>query len=153
MKNIYPFVLSCFLLSACSKDSFKDYDNRIIGTWNLVDVDRSGVGGSISNQTFQYGQFTFREDGSVSYTLPSGTLYEGGWDIQKGWRTGNCYTNDDGYTQCDTERQHELFISVTDPVSQHVKNERFDDIQFTSSNRFKAYIFSDFQTYTFIFRR
>jgi hypothetical protein len=118
-----------------------------------VDVDKSGIGGSISNQTFQYGQFTFEENGSVSYTLPSGTLYEGGWDIHKGRTTNNCSTDSDGNSQCDTEVFQELYISVTDPVSQDVKNERFDDIHFTSSNRFKAYIYSDFQTYTFIFRR
>lgn len=153
MKKIYLIILTSFLLSACSKDFFKNYDDRILGTWNLVDVDKNGVGGSIGNQTFQDGQFTFREDGSMSYTTPSGVLYEGGWNIDKEWRNDNCSTDNDGNTSCTTEAQYELFVAVTDPVSQQVKRERFDQMQFTSANRFKAYIFSDFQTYVFIFRR
>jgi hypothetical protein len=148
MKNIY-LTLIIFLVTSCSKD----YQDRIIGTWYLVDVDKRGIGGNIANQTFQDGTFTFRDDGSMTYTTPAGVSYEGGWDIDKEWRSGNCNTDDDGYSQCYDEEVMELFVSVTDPVSQHVKKERFDQIQFTSSNRFKAYIFSDFQTYVFIFRR
>jgi hypothetical protein len=149
MKKIYLLFFISFLLAACTRQ----YQDRIIGTWNLVDIDKRGIGGSISNQTFQNGTFTFREDGTITWTTPGGVDYHGSWDIDWESRQNNCYTDSDGGQQCNYDEVMELFVSVTDPISQHTKKERFDEIQFTSSNRFKAIIYSDFQTYIFIFRK
>jgi hypothetical protein len=61
MKKIYTsvFVLSILLLAGCSKDFLKSYDDRIIGTWQITDVNKFGIGGSISNLPFKEGSFSF----------------------------------------------------------------------------------------------
>jgi hypothetical protein len=148
MKKIYPLVIVAFLLSSCSKDSFKSYDRRIVGTWQLVDVDRSGFGGSISHLPFQDGQFIFGDNGDLTVNLPSGASYKGSWDIRKEWRPGNC----DGNGNCDRE-VHTLFVTAVDFISQDIKSENFDEMEFTSTNHFKAHVNADFHTYSFRFRR
>lgn len=152
MKNIYLLLFISFLLSACSKDFLKKYDKRIVGRWELRDIDRVGFGGSINNQVFQPGIFNFQEDGTVTYEL-DGLTYNGGWDIDKDTRTTGCHTDNDGNTQCNTEVMHQLFISVTEPASQYTRTEHFDNMDFKSKNRFDAYIDADFKTYVFNFRR
>ena len=148
MKYIYLLLLTSPLLSGCSKDFLKRYEKRIVGTWELYDIDRRGFGGSIDNQQFQPGTFTFREDGTVTYVL-DGVTYNGGWDIDKYSRTTNC-NDDDG---CDNQLMHSLFISVTEPVSQFTRTESFNNMDFNSTNRFTAYDEADFKTYIFRFRR
>lgn len=150
MKNIYLLLFAClsFFFSGCSKDLLKRYERRIIGTWELYDIDRRGFGGSISNQEFQPGTFTFREDGTVTYVL-DGVTYNGGWDIDRYTRTTNC-NGEDG---CSNQLMHSLFISVTEPTSQYTRTESFTDMNFTSTNRFNAFDEADFKTYIFRFRR
>jgi hypothetical protein len=134
MKNIYLFLLllPCFFLSGCSKDTLRRYEDRIIGTWELYDIDKRGSGNT-SHQEFQPGLFTFREDGTAVYVL-DGVTYNGVWDIDVSSRQTNC--DGDG---CDYETVYRLDIYVTDPASQFTRNELFDDMSFKSSNRFNAY--------------
>ena len=142
MKNIYLTAIVCsfLLLSGCSKDFLKSYDKRIIGTWEITDVDRVGIGGSTSNLPFRDGTFTFNEDGSATYTSTAGVLYKGSWDIDK--------KNID-----DENVRRSLQVTVVDFVSQRILTEYYDDMNFTGTNRFKANIISSFHTYVTRFRR
>lgn len=139
MKKIYAFTLLAFLITGCSKDFLKKYDTRIEGTWQLVDVDRRGVGGGTSHLAFTGGQFIFGDDGSLTYNSPAGDVYKGSWDIKKRQEDGN--------------QVHTLLLSVVDYTSQDVKSEYFDEIVFTGTNHFKAYINDDFHNYVFRFTR
>jgi hypothetical protein len=68
-----------------------------------------------------------------------GDVYTGSWDIRNYW-------------QDDNNRQT-LFISVLNFQTQDVITEYFDDMQFTGTNRFKAFVYSGGRTYTFKFKR
>ena len=139
-KLYFTFIPALLLLSAsCSKDFLKSYDKRITGgTWELYDVNNFGLG-SRYNSPFVNGRFTFESSGQVTYTNTDGDVYVGDWDIRK-------------------ERQYDdeirtLHITVQNFQTREVLSEFFDNIQFTGTNRFKAFIYSSGRTYTYKFKR
>jgi hypothetical protein len=141
MKKLYFLLLpALFILAAgCSKDFLKPYDDRIEGgTWELYDVKSFGVGGGYS-LPFTTGRFKFFGNGELEYTDGQGNLYEGSWNIRK-----------ENYSD---ETLRRLIITAVDFNSQHVLSETFDDMQFTSTDRFKAFVYAGARTYTFKFRR
>lgn len=141
MKKVYPFLLACFLFAGCSKDFLKRYEDRVEGTWRLVDVDRIGFGGTLDHLPFTEGQFTFLEHGGLRYVNANGAAYSGNWDIRRQW---NSY---------DDDRVKTLRINAIDFTSQDIKSEFFDKMVFTSTDRFVTYIYSGAHTYRFSFRR
>jgi hypothetical protein len=155
MKNFYLLILifPALLLSGCSKDFLKRYEKRMEGTWELTDVDRLGFGGSTSGVTFRDGRFTFSESGELEYVNTSGQLYKGSWDLRRDWVSGQCYTDENGNYQCDDRNVRSLHITAVDFTNQDVRSEFFDEIIFTGTNRFKAYIYTGFRSYVFRFRR
>jgi hypothetical protein len=141
MKKIYlAFIpITLLLLAACSKSFLSSYDNRISdGTWELYDVNNSGIG-SRYHPVFNSGRFTFESSGAATYTTNLGQEYTGRWDIRKDWQ-GN-------------DRVQSLHVTVTNFQTQEVLSEYFDKIEFTGTNRFRAYIYSGSRTYTFKFKR
>lgn len=138
MKKIYTlvFVLSVLLLAACSKDFLKAYDDRIIGTWQITDVDKFGIGGSTNNLPFTNGSFSFMKDGTMTFTSSSGEIFKGTWDIQK-----KVINDDDGSVY------HSLQITAVNFNTQEVLGEYYDDINFTGTDHIKARIFSGAHTY------
>jgi hypothetical protein len=153
MKKIY-FILAIFSLSifaGCSKDFLKSYDKRIEGTWNLVDIDRYGFG-STSTQ-FRNGLFTFLEDGDLVYEDENGQTYNGSWNINRRWVRGNCYTDEDGSTDCDDRQVRTLSISVVNFTTQEFRAEYYDEMRFIGTNRFNATIYLGAGSCVFRFRR
>ena len=141
MKKIYfTFIpLTFFLLAGCSKDFLKRYEKRLPGgTWELYDVNNFGIGSGYS-PGFTSGRFVFESNGDLTYTSNNGDVYFGSWDIRRN------YQGD--------EQQQSLFITVVDSQTQHVISEYFNDMQFTGTNRFKAFIYSGSRTYTCKFKR
>jgi hypothetical protein len=138
MKKIYTsvFVLSFLLLAGCSKDFLKSYDDRIIGTWRITDVNKIGIGGSTSNLPFKDGSFSFMKDGTMTFTSTSGEIFKGTWDIQK-----KVMNDDDGTVY------HSLQITAVNFNTQQVLGEYYDDINFTGTNHIKARIISGAHTY------
>ncbi len=156
MKKLYltPFLLLTLIFSTgCSKDFLKRYDKRIQGTWQLVDVDRIGWGGGTSSVPFREGTFTFSEDGQLEYVNSAGEIYQGAWDIRRNWVRNQCYTNEDGYSDCDDRYVHSMHITAVNFTTQEVRTEYFDEMIFTGTNRFKAYVYSGSRSYVFRFRR
>jgi len=155
MKKIYLLILllSTLVFSGCSKDFLKRYEKRIEGTWDLIDVDRIGFGGSTSDVTFRDGRFTFSENGDLEYINASGQVYQGSWDIRRDWVSGQCYTDENGNSECDDRNVKSLHITAVDFTNQDVRSEFFNEIIFTGTNRFKAYVYSGVRSYVFRFRR
>jgi hypothetical protein len=156
MKKICSFtipVLLVFIFAGCSKDFLKRYEERIEGTWNLSDVDRRGWNTSTSSVHFRDGTFIFSDDGSLEYINATGERYQGSWNIRKRWVTGNCYTDDNGNYNCDDRYIRSLQILAINFVTQDVITEFFDDIIFTGTNRFNAFIYTGNSTYIYRFRR
>lgn len=153
MKKIYPLLFLFLFTAGCSKDFLKRYEKRIVGTWQLVDVDRVGLGGSTSSLPFRDGEFVFGESGQLKYTDNSGNIYNGSWDIDRRWAGTDCYIDEYGHRNCNNKNVKSLYLTAVDFVSQDIKTEHFDEMVFTGTNRFKAYIYSGFHTYVFRFRR
>lgn len=153
MKKIYPILLISLVIASCSKDVFRTYEDRLVGTWHLVDVDRRGLGGSLSNIPFTTGDFTFQQGGRLVYNDPAGPVYEGSWDL--GYRTvsNGCSIDENGNQDCSERHIRSLHITAIDFTNQDVKTENFEEINFTSTNHFKARIRSGLHTYVFSFRR
>lgn len=140
MKKSYSLaIFLVFLCCSCSKDVLKRYDDRIIGTWRITDVNRSGIGGSTANLPFQSGTVTFFDNGSLDYTNESGALYKGSWDISR--RTFSDHTH------------YQLEVTAVDFTNQHMLSENYDDINFSGTNRFKARIYDGLRTYITHFRK
>ncbi|HMG69288.1 MAG TPA: hypothetical protein VK588_16435 [Chitinophagaceae bacterium] len=141
MKNIYTIsILLIFILfTSCSKDILKKYDNRIIGTWRITDVDRFGLGGNTNNLPFSDGTFTFFENGNLTYVNASNVTFQGNWDITK--------------KILDDETLHSLKITAVDYTGMQSLSEFYDDMNFTGTDHFKARIISGFHTYVTSFRR
>jgi len=156
MKKFYalPFLVIFFFLQGCSKDFLKRYEDRIEGgVWRLTDVDRLGWGGNTGNLPFRDGQFVFLDDGKLEYTNSQGEVYQGNWDIRRDWVRGQCYTDEDGRYECDDRHIRSLRVTAINFTTQDIRSEFFDEIIFTGTNRFKAYIYSGSRSYVFRFRR
>jgi hypothetical protein len=141
MKQIYSLSFSLLLLvifSSCSKDFLKPYDERIIGSWRITEIDVRGIGGSSRNLAFNEGEFSFLDDGRLVYNR-QGRTYQGSWDLRRVNR------ND--------ERVQVLQLSAIDFAAQDVRTEYFDDINFTNTNRFRGFIHSGNRTYVVHFIR
>jgi hypothetical protein len=153
MKKIYSFVFISLLIAGCSKDVLRSYEDRLVGTWNLADVDRRGIGGSLSHLPFVTGKFVFEESGKLTYTSDAGIDYSGSWDISRRTVSNGCTTDENGNQDCSERYIRRLHITAIDFNTQDVKTENFEEIEFRSSNHFKAFIRSGLHTYVFSFRR
>jgi hypothetical protein len=143
MGKHYTLILSAFsllLVAGCSKDFLKPYEDRIEGgTWELHDIDRRGIGGGGYDPVFTGGRFNFFDNGELHYVDEAGNEYEGTWSMRK-------YDTGDG-------RVRSLTITAIDFNSQRVRFESFDDMQFSGTNRFHAFVYSGGKTWVFRFRR
>lgn len=140
MRLVYTLALplALFLFSGCSKDAFKAYETRIIGTWKISDIDDYGFGGGSNLPFSEDERFTFSDNGQLTYTS-SGRSYQGSWDIRKSYR--------------EEKTIQSLQITAIDFASQDVRTEYFNDLAFTTSNRFKAFINNGAKTYVYFFVR
>jgi hypothetical protein len=145
MRKIYflSYILLFLLFSGCSKDFLKRYDERIIGTWQIDEVNKIGFGGNINSLPFREGSFRFNADGTLVYTSPSGSVFNGTWDIQK-----KTVSSGD-----DSNVYHSLQITAVNFTTQQVFGEYYDDINFTGTNHIKARIILDTRTYVTHLRR
>ena len=127
MRKIYfiPLLLSLLFFTGCSKDVLKSYDRRIIGTWQINDIDRYGIPGSANLPFKEGGLLTFTNDGQVTY-IYNGNTYKGSWDIR---------TERDG-----DETRRALQLTVVDFNNQQVLSDYFNEMVFVSTNRFNAFI-------------
>ena len=136
MKKFYLLLL---LFTGCSKDFLKPYDDRIEGgTWSLYDVKSVGIGSGY-NLPLTTGKFQFFGSGDLEYVDADGNVYQGSWDIRKR-NTGE-------------EVLRQLHVTMVDFNTQRVISETFDDMQFTGTDKFKAFIYTAGRTYTFKFKR
>lgn len=140
MRKLYAFasILLLIYATSCSKDFLKRYDKRIVGTWKVNDINKFGIGGSESLPFKEGGIFTFFEGGTSQYTFGS-QAYSGSWDIRKELR--------------EDKNVNSLQITAIDFANQVVLSEFFNEIRFTGTDRFKAFIYSGTRTYVYHFSR
>ncbi len=141
MKRFFtlPLIFAVIIFCGCSKDFLKRYDKRIVGTWRISDVDRFGIGGNSDNLSFHDGNFNFRDDGSLTFTDGQNNVFEGTWDIVK--KTIN------------EETVRSLHVTAVNYANQEVLSEYYDDMNFLSTNHFKANILRRTHRYVTHFRR
>ena len=140
MRKIYTttLLLTLIFLASCSKDFLKSYDRRIVGTWEISDIDRYGFSGNDNLPFKEGGTFVFTRDGQATYTF-NGVMYNGSWDLRTE-RFGE-------------ESKRALQVTVIDYNSQQMQSDYFNDMHFVSTNRFNAYIEYGSRTYVYRFRR
>ena len=151
MKKLYflSFLSILFFISInCSKDFLKPYEERIEGTWSLVDVDRHGWNTGTGGLPFRDGTFIFSDNGNLEYINTAGERYQGSWNLRKRWMPGNCNNGD-----CSDRYVRSLHIHAINFTTQDVITEYFDEIIFTGTDRFKAFIYSGTSTYVYRFIR
>lgn len=140
MRKFYAvtFLLSLIVLSGCSKDILKSYDRRILGTWEVIDIDRYGFLGNDNLPFKEGGLFTFSSEGEATYVI-NGATYTGSWDLRTE-RFGE-------------ESKRALQVTVINYDTQQMRSDYFNDMHFTSTNRFNAYIEYGSRTYVYRFKR
>ena len=132
-------LMALLFVTGCSKDFLKSYDRRIVGTWRIADIDRYGFSGSDNLPFNENGRLTFSDDGQVTYEY-EGVVFRGSWDIIRHRR------NDDAL-------DYALQLTVIDFSGQRVLSEYFNDMQFTGTDRFTAFIEYGTRTYVYRFKR
>lgn len=146
LKGIIPLFL-LFITAGCSKDFFKPYNERIVGQWELYDINKTGLGSS--KIVYSEGTFRFSDDGSFLYTRGgSGAKYAGTWRLKKYTVT---VTDNDGGQR--SEQKHSLLLSATNTEDQQMLAENFDDLNFTGTNKFKAMVNNNFNSVSYKFKR
>lgn len=140
-KYLSLLVIGLFVfLSSCTKEMFWSPERRIVGTWELAEITKIGLGSR--EVIFDRGVFTFYDDGNLEYAVGNREVYSGKWKMN------SRYIDDyDG----SRERVSSLSISVTDSNNRVMLTELFDDIYFMSSRRFKAEINGASYTYYYDF--
>ena len=142
MKNIYFATLllcSAVLHVQCSKDILKRYEKRVLGTWRIVDINSTGIGGNSSYLPFGDGTITFNEDRSLIFRPQSGEVFNGHWDIDKDWE--------------DDDERRTLLITAVNFTGQQVLTEEYEQIKFRSTDHFVGSISTGFESYVTHFRR
>jgi hypothetical protein len=141
MKPLYfPLIIfSALVLSACSKDFLKRYDNRIVGTWYISEVNRIGIGGNSSDVQFNEGSFEFNDDGSLLYIDQAGDTSTGYWNIR--------------HRNINNSSVATLEMTAVNFTTQKVKGEFYDEMHFRSTNHFVAKINAPLRTFATHFRR
>ena len=141
MKRIFTLCIlsSLIFFNGCSKDFLKKYEDRIVGTWRIDDVNKIGFGGDTNNLPFRRGSFTFNDNGTLTYTNNNGAVYQGTWEIEK-------RTSGDAVVRT-------LHITAVDFNNQQVLSEFYDDMNFVGTDHFKTSIFKNAVTYVTHFMR
>ena len=141
MKKIYaPFILLAIIfLTGCSKDFLKSYDSRIVGIWRITDVNRIGIGGNTSKLSFTEGTFIFEDNGGLTYLNKANISFKGRWEVVK--------------KIINNETARTLQVTAVDFTTQQILSAYYDDMNFVSTNHFKAKITSAFRTYVTHFYR
>ncbi|MFT4093822.1 MAG: hypothetical protein QM640_09275 [Niabella sp.] len=131
----------CLLaLLGCTKQRLEKFNNRIIGNWNLVEINTFGAGSS--NIVFDGGSFSFSSDHTLIYYDRSHTVYVGSWYI-------------DAYNYQDDEGNTETYFILTLDVSDG-STRKFDQLEipgFGNANKFKAKTYNTLNVVTYVFER
>jgi hypothetical protein len=140
MKKIYtlPLLLLLFFITSCSKDFLKSYDDRVVGTWRITDVDRF-PGGSTSHVSFRSGTLRFYDNGRLDYTDDANARYEGSWDIVR--------------KSVGEETLRTLQITAVNFGTREVLSQYYDEMVFVGTDHFKATFYSGSRAYVTHFRR
>jgi hypothetical protein len=111
-----------------------------------------GIGGNYSPEV-RSGTFIFFGNGDFEYQDDSGSIYQGAWDVYKEWMRGGCQVDENGNSSCDDRYVRRLKVAASDVNTGDVMAEFFDEIVFTGTNKFKAFVYAGSRTYIFHFKR
>lgn len=128
--KFYPLaflIIASFILSSCKKWL---PENRIQGTWKLVDAEKRRF---LSNETFftgyEKGVFSFYDNGDAVYADANGTM-TGSWDMRK--LDAGYYDQDGNWQQ---NNKTDLYIKLYDFRNNRVLEWYFDYIDFKNAGR------------------
>lgn len=140
MRKFYTLALLSMivLFNRCSKDVLKSYDKRVLGTWKVIDMDRYGFNERDALPYKENDLFTFSEDGALTFQQ-AGNTAQGSWDIER--------------ERDDNHNKKSLHITTIDFSNQQVRSETFNNMIFTNTNRFTAFINYNTRVYVYRFLR
>lgn len=140
MKAFFIIALSCLAITGCTKHKLEKFNNRIIGNWQLTEINTFGLGSS--RIIFDGGSFSFKSDNNAAYYDRNGIAYYGTWYI-------------DAYTYTDSEGDSDTEFILTIDVSNggNIKFDQLEIPRFGNADRFKAKVKNNLNTVTYVFER
>lgn len=146
--KFYPFfILSLLLLFSSCKKWLPE--NRVVGSWQLIDAEKRRF---LSNQSFstgyESGVFTFYDNGDATYRDAAGSM-TGSWNMRQ---TDGGYYDQDGNWQ--SQKRTDMLIQLYDFRSNRVIDWYFDYIDFRNSGgRLIGFINGASYNYRYYFRK
>lgn len=136
------FTISLLLITlvSCTKYKLEKFNNRIVGNWNLVEINTFGLGSS--HIVFNGGSFSFRSDNSATYYDRNNVVYNGSWYI-------DAYT----YTDSDGDRDTEFILTIDVANGNNIKFDKLEIPRFGNANKFKAKVYNAANVVTYVFER
>ncbi len=134
------FLFLPLVMAGCTKNKLAKFNTRIVGSWQLVEINTFGLGSS--NIVFNGGYFTFNSNNTAMYYDRNNNSFTGTWYID-----AYVYTDDEG----DSETDFILSVDVGDGRS--MKFDRFEIPRFGNTNRFKAKVRNGLNVVTYVFER
>lgn len=119
------------LMLSCSKQKVNDYNNKIIGNWNIVGINTFGK--LADGIKIEKGTFSFGENRTLTYS-PANNMgdqsYAGTWDIA---------VSRDYNTDANSQPNYVLTINIgnnADPLTEHL-----EIVDFSNQSQFTARIY------------
>lgn len=143
---LLPLLLAVILISSCKKWL---PENRIVGSWQLVDAERKRLFDNDHFTTgYEAGTFVFNDNGTATYTDPTIQL-TGTWNMR---RHGGGYYDGNGTWQDRSRTSFE--ISMYNFPANRVLDWDFDDLDFRNSgDKLFAWMFGSSYRYRYDFRK
>lgn len=150
MKKHLLLIVTAFgiLLASCTKYVDNEPRNSVVGSWQLLYVDRQDNYGTSTIYTgYERGQFHFYNDGQA--------VYDDGFELMKGsWTTrqvNNGYYDNHGNYHSGVFQVFELYL--TNYTRTRVIDWQFEESWFSNSGRFNAMYYGTNYDYKYVFGR
>ena len=125
-----------------------------MGNWRITEVKLLSGQAIYPAYNFKNEKFSFKEDNLQGLITPANKTYEGKWYVFSNTVQEDCYTAPAGNTVCSDVTKINFDALTWIPTTQETKTIYFEDLEFFSTNNFKATVIVNPATaYDYYFKR